>query len=100
MGLPYAALGGDFVFGFVVGIYGGRDVVVVAAAEDVAAVFQFYHAHGGLHVFFLHVIYFFEVIEVIEVNDDSWYTINGVKLNGKPSKSGLYINKGMKVVIK
>ena len=33
-------------------------------------------------------------------NDDSWYTINGVKLNGKPTKPGLYINKGMKVVIK
>ena len=65
MGLPYAALGGDGVFGCVVGIYGGRDVVVVATAEDVAAVFQFYHAHGGLCIFFLHVIYFFEVIEVI-----------------------------------
>ena len=55
MGLPYAALGGDGVFGFVVGIYGGRDVVVAAAAEDVAAVFQFYHAHGGLCIFFLHI---------------------------------------------
>ena len=41
-----------------------------------------------------------EVIEVSEVNDNSWYTINGVKLNGKPSKSGLYIYKGRKVVIK
>ena len=41
-----------------------------------------------------------EVSEVSEVNDDSWYTINGVKLNGKPSKSGLYINNGRKVVIK
>ena len=57
MGLPYAALGGDGVFGFVVGIYGGRDVVVAAAAEDVAAVFQFYHAHGGLCIFFLHNAY-------------------------------------------
>ena len=41
-----------------------------------------------------------EVSEVSEVNDDSWYTINGVKLNGKPSKSGLYIYKGRKVAIK
>ncbi len=41
-----------------------------------------------------------EVKEVKEVKDNSWYTINGVKLNGKPSKSGLYIYKGRKVVIK
>ena len=49
--LPYAALGGDGVFGFVVGFYWGREAVVVAAAEDVAAVLQFYHAHGGLCIF-------------------------------------------------
>jgi hypothetical protein len=40
------------------------------------------------------------VSEVSEVNDNSWYTINGVKLNGKPSKSGLYIYKGKKQVVK
>jgi hypothetical protein len=38
-----------------------------------------------------------EVIEVNgvkEVNDNSWYTLDGRKLNGKPTKPGLYINKG------
>ena len=29
-----------------------------------------------------------------------WYTIDGRKLNGKPTKSGMYINNGLKVVIK
>ncbi len=32
--------------------------------------------------------------------EDVWYTINGVKLNGKPTKKGLYIVNGKKVVIK
>ena len=30
----------------------------------------------------------------------AWYTVNGVKLDGKPNKPGLYINNGRKVVIK
>ena len=29
-----------------------------------------------------------------------WHTINGVKLSGKPTKPGLYINNGRKVVVK
>jgi hypothetical protein len=29
-----------------------------------------------------------------------WYTIHGVKLDGKPTRSGVYINGGRKVVIK
>lgn len=44
-----------------------------------------------------------EVIEVnasLEVKDDSWYTIDGRKLNGKPTAKGIYINKGIKVVVK
>ena len=41
-----------------------------------------------------------EVKEVNEVNDDSWYTLNGVKLSGKPTKSGLYIHGNRKIVIK
>ena len=32
--------------------------------------------------------------------DNSWYTIDGRKLDGKPSTKGLYINNGRKVVIK
>ena len=34
------------------------------------------------------------------VKDDSWYTVNGVKLSGKPTKAGLYIHNGKKVIIK
>ena len=29
-----------------------------------------------------------------------WYTIHGVKLDGKPTRSGIYIHNGVKVVIK
>ena len=35
-----------------------------------------------------------------DVTFDGWYTIDGVRLSGKPSKSGLYINNGRKVIIK
>lgn len=31
---------------------------------------------------------------------DVWYTINGVRLNGKPSSPGLYIYNGMKISVK
>ena len=31
---------------------------------------------------------------------DAWYTLDGRKLTQKPAKAGLYINKGIKVVIK
>ena len=40
------------------------------------------------------------VKEVNGVKDDSWYTVNGVKLSGKPTKAGLYIHNGKKVIIK
>ncbi|MBQ9203025.1 MAG: hypothetical protein IJ155_02155 [Prevotella sp.] len=29
-----------------------------------------------------------------------WYTIGGQRLNGQPSKPGLYINNGKKMIIK
>ena len=35
-----------------------------------------------------------------EFDFSGWYTLDGVRLDGKPSKSGLYINNGKKVVIK
>ena len=41
-----------------------------------------------------------EVKGVNGVKDDSWYTVNGVKLSGKPTKAGLYIHNGKKVIIK
>ena len=36
-----------------------------------------------------------------EVTFDSkaWYTIDGIRLDGKPAKSGMYINNGKKVVV-
>ena len=41
-----------------------------------------------------------EVIEVIEVNDDSWYDLNGIKLDGEPTVKGVYVKNGKKVVIR
>jgi hypothetical protein len=35
-----------------------------------------------------------------EVKDDIWYSLDGVRLSGKPTQRGLYINNGKKVVIK
>jgi hypothetical protein len=32
--------------------------------------------------------------------DDEWYTLDGVKLNSKPTKQGVYINNGKKVMVK
>ena len=33
-------------------------------------------------------------------NSDEWYTLNGVKLDKEPTKKGMYIHNGIKVVIK
>ena len=41
-----------------------------------------------------------EVKEVREVKDNSWYTLDGRRLSGKPTQHGIYINNGNKVVIK
>ncbi len=35
-----------------------------------------------------------------EILLDSWWTLDGVKLSGKPAKKGLYIHNGNKVIIK
>ena len=40
-----------------------------------------------------------EVNEVIGVND-KWYDLNGRKLNGMPTKRGIYVKNGKKVVVK
>ena len=32
--------------------------------------------------------------------DDAWYTLDGRRLQGKPAKSGIYVNNGRKVAIK
>jgi hypothetical protein len=36
----------------------------------------------------------------IGVDDDSWYTLNGMTLDKKPTTTGVYIHRGEKVVIK
>ena len=33
-------------------------------------------------------------------NSDAWYTLDGHKLDGKPTAKGIYVNNGKKVVIK
>ena len=33
-------------------------------------------------------------------NSNGWYTLSGMKLNGKPKSKGVYINNGRKIVIK
>ena len=35
-----------------------------------------------------------------QVADDAWYTLDGRKLDGKPTKKGLYINNGKIIMIK
>ena len=35
-----------------------------------------------------------------EISFDGWYTLDGVRLSGKPSTKGIYINNGKKIVIK
>ena len=32
-------------------------------------------------------------------DSEAWYTIDGIRLDGKPAKSGMYINNGKKVVV-
>lgn len=41
-----------------------------------------------------------EVKEVKEVNDNSYYTLDGIKLTVKPKQKGLYIINGKKVLNK
>ena len=34
------------------------------------------------------------------VTDEAWYSLDGVRLSGKPTQRGLYINKGKKILVK
>ena len=36
----------------------------------------------------------------ISFDSEAWYTLDGIRLSGKPSTKGIYINNGKKVVIK
>ena len=35
-----------------------------------------------------------------QMEDDSWYTLSGIRLNGEPTEKGIYLFNGKKVVIK
>ena len=35
----------------------------------------------------------------LAIDDDSWYTLSGVKLNAKPTETGIYIWKGKKMIV-
>ena len=35
-----------------------------------------------------------------QMEDDSWYTLSGIRLDGKPTEKGIYLFNGKKVVIK
>ena len=41
-----------------------------------------------------------EAIQNHESESGSWYTIDGYRLNGQPTKSGLYIRNGKKTVVR
>ena len=36
----------------------------------------------------------------LRIDDESWYTLSGVKLNAKPTGTGIYLWKGKKVILK
>ena len=39
-------------------------------------------------------------METGELSFEGWYTLDGVRLDGKPNTKGIYINNGKKIVIK
>ena len=49
-----------------------------------------------------------DVTGIVEINedkdrrsfDDTWYSLDGRKLSGKPTKKGIYINNGRKIFVK
>ena len=36
----------------------------------------------------------------VTFDSDAWYTLDGVQLSGKPTRKGIYVNNGKKVIIK
>ena len=38
--------------------------------------------------------------ESLTRNDDVWYTLDGRRLSGAPSRYGLYVHQGRKIIIK
>ena len=79
----------------------GNDIPTIGA-------FRAYFDLGGAHArqFVLNFGEETGISEAAPLNDkgqmtnDKWYTLDGVKLDGKPTKKGLYIHGGRKVAIK
>lgn len=36
----------------------------------------------------------------VTLDDGRWYTLDGTRLSGQPTRKGIYVNNGKKVVIK
>ena len=73
--------------------------------EEMAAHKAFLHVPGSSNARALDMVFANEEtgigsIESGELRMENFYTLDGRKLNGKPTKPGLYINNGRKVVIK
>jgi hypothetical protein len=41
-----------------------------------------------------------KTLNEVKAIDNAWYTVNGVKLNAKPTQKGIYINNGKKYAVK
>ena len=41
-----------------------------------------------------------ESSHAVKESDNTWYDLNGSELNDKPTKSGVYINNGKKILIR
>ena len=76
-----------------------KDAIPVAANKAWLQISNSEVTARGISIVFGEATGVKEVKEVIEVNDDSWYDLNGRKVN-KPTKKGVYILNGKKVVVK
>ena len=41
-----------------------------------------------------------DIVQVIELKDDNWYSVDGRFIGAKPTQPGIYLNNGKKVMIK
>ena len=67
---------------------------------------SFYNKFSNLWREFLNIVEF-DATGIVSIDNspsttgnDVWFTLNGVRLNGKPTKAGIYIVNGKKVIIK
>ena len=78
----------------------------IGAADATVTAFRAYFDLGGAHARQFVLNFGEETNAVFDLNNkeerrnNSWYSLDGVKLDGEPTKKGLYIYGGRKVVIK